>query len=356
MANFTQLQLLTRWFWLILIAVTAIMLALIMVAVQPDPHLINTIQSSSPVERAVFSPNEEIIATGDDDGKIRLWNADSGKLIRTLEGHTKAVYCLDFSPNGQMLVSGSADNTIMFWQISDGSLIRVLSIPQTSSSDVYDENQHLVSSIYSVDFSPDAQMVASGGLDNTVRLWSVSDGRLLQSIQKHTKPVLSVAFSDDGKFLASGSEDGTIYLWKVNHNHLVYDLTMTSNSRTFSVDFSPDDTILASGSEDGLIRLWSVKSGDIVTIFDQQKSSIFSLAFSPDGKRLASGGGAVFVDGIAYRSYDTYIRIWQLDNGQLLTTLKGHMKNVNSVAFNPSGQTLVSGSDDETIRLWRIER
>ncbi|MFN3422895.1 MAG: WD40 repeat domain-containing protein, partial [Armatimonadota bacterium] len=118
---------------------------------------------------------------------------------RTLEGHTNWVWSVSFSPDGQILASGSYDDTVKLWRVSDGRLLRTL-VGHTSG-------------VSSVSFSPDGQILASGSYDKTVKLWRVSDGRLLRTLVGHTDRVWSVSFSPDGQILASGGGDKTIKLW-----------------------------------------------------------------------------------------------------------------------------------------------
>jgi WD40 repeat protein len=101
-----------------------------------------------------------------------------------------------------MLASGSVDQTIKLWEVSSGRLIRSLE----------GHSGH----VYSVAFSPDGKMLASGDLDQTIKLWEVSSGRLIRSLEGHSGPVHSVAFSPDGKMLASGGSDQAIKLWEVS--------------------------------------------------------------------------------------------------------------------------------------------
>jgi tetratricopeptide (TPR) repeat protein len=118
---------------------------------------------------------------------------------RTLTGHTGVVYSVVFSPDGQLLASGSADQTIRLWKVGDGSLVREL--------------KGHTRPVQSVAFSPDGQLLASGSNDQTVRLWKVGDGRLVRELTGHTGPVQSVAFSPHGQLLASASSDLTVRLW-----------------------------------------------------------------------------------------------------------------------------------------------
>ena len=108
---------------------------------------------------------------------------------------------MSFSPDGQTLASGSADNTIRLWNVDTGRTLKIL---QGHTDDVN-----------SVSFSPDGQTLASGSADNTVHLWDVETGNILRTLQGHTNTVYSVSFSPDSQLLASGSEDGTVLFWNL---------------------------------------------------------------------------------------------------------------------------------------------
>jgi len=248
-------------------------------------------------------------------------------LTSALSGHTGSVYSVAFSPDGRLLASGSSDWTIRLWDVGTGQVVRTLS-------------RH-TDSVYSVAFSPDGRLLASGSWDRTIRLWDVGTGQVVRTLSGHTYSVSSVAFSPDGRLLASGSDDRTIRLWDVGTGQVV----RTLSGHTYlvnSVAFSPDGRLLASGSSDRTIRLWDVGTGQLVRTLSGHTDWVRSVAFSPDGRLLASG------------SWDRTIRLWDVGTGQVVRTLSGHTYSVNSVAFNPDGRLLASGSWDQTIRLWNV--
>ncbi|BAZ01584.1 WD-40 repeat-containing protein [Tolypothrix tenuis PCC 7101] len=316
-----------------------------------------------------FSPNGKIIATGDANGEIRLWQIDDGQQILICKGHTGFVRSVAFSPDGQTLASASVDKTVKLWSISDGKCIKTLQghSDRIESLAVSPDGQLLVTGsidktlriwsvndgqclqvlsghthhIWSVAFSPDNQTVASGSFDQTVRLWSVSDGHCLQVFQGHTDGLRSVAFSPDGKLLASGSHDETVRLWSLSDGQCLQVLEGHSD-RVLSVAFSPDSQTVASGSYDQTVRLWSVSDGQRYQIFQGHGDRVWSVAFSPDGKILASGG------------YDQTVRLWSVSDGHCLKVFQGYLNGVESVAFSPDGQTLASGSFDQKVRLWSL--
>jgi WD40 repeat protein len=160
------------------------------------------------------------------------------------------------------------------------------------------------SSVNSVAISPDGQTLVSGSMDKTIKVWRLSDGKLLRTLSGHRVSVNSVAISPDGQTLVSGSMDKTIKVWRLSDGKLLH----TLSGHRVSVNFVASTPV----------------------------------EISPNGQTLVSG------------SYDKTIKVWRLRDGQLLRTLSGHQDRVLSVAISPDGQTLVSGSKDKTIKVWRV--
>jgi hypothetical protein len=132
---------------------------------------------------------------------IKLWDAATGALIRTFEGHSGLVYSVAFSPDGARVLSGSQDSTIKLWDAATGGLIRT-----------FDGHSNLV---WSVAFSADGARVLSGSQDATIKLWDAATGGLISTFQGHADRVSSIAFSPDGARVLSGSADTTIRIWSL---------------------------------------------------------------------------------------------------------------------------------------------
>jgi WD40 repeat protein len=177
-------------------------------------------------------------------------------------------------------------------------------------------------------------------LDQTLRLWEVSNGKCLHSFQGHTESVTSVAWSPDGRFALSGSEDRTLRLWEVSSGKCLR--TFRGHKfAVYSVAWSPDGRFALSGGT-GLARLWEVSGGRCLRTFRGQMARVCSVAWSPDGRHALSAG------------QDTTLRLWEVSSGRYLRTFQGHEGDVDSVAWSPDGRHALSAGEDGTLRLWGI--
>ena len=198
-------------------------------------------------------------------------------------------------------------------------------------------------SVFTVAFSPDGQLLASGGDDNAAILWDVADQNKREAFIEHGSSVMSVAFSPDGRRLASACLDGFVRLWDVANQHRRISLTHEGWVRT--VAFSPDGKMLASGGGDqlGMIVFWDVRTEQEIVTFTGHESIVESVVFSPDGKYLVSA------------SRDNAVILWNIPRQRMHRKLTKHTNVVYAAAFSPDGRVLATSSRDKTIKLWHVD-
>jgi WD40 repeat protein len=252
---------------------------------------------------------------------------------------------LAFSPDGWMLAAPEG-NTVNLWRVSDGALLQTLSGHELA--------------IGSLAFSPDGAVLASAvtgqvAMEN-IRLSRVSDGTLLRSMLSYY--VSTLVFSPDGEILAAGKRLGQVELWDVGRGRMQAELVgHTDQERGKSKDvrglaFSPDGEILASSAYQA--KLWRVSDGSVLRVLDAP-GYVESLAFSPGGEILATGnGGSVQLWRVSECGGPSAGESPDTGCGELVFTLEGHADDVRSLGFSSSGELLASLSDDKTVRLWRV--
>ena len=199
------------------------------------------------------------------------------------------------------------------------------------------------SQVWSVDITISGSHVASGGVDDAVRVWSMEGGESSLVLIGHSGSVNNVSFSPNERHLASASSDTTVRLWNMETGDVLFVLDQHAESVS-SVAWSPDGKIVATASVDGEIRLWSSRTGFTEKILGTKTELLkdVRLSFSPNGQRLLS-------------SANKNLKLWDLRQSGEAIVLKGHTEEINSVAFSRDGQRIASASQDRSVRLWHIE-
>jgi WD40 repeat protein len=332
-----------------------------------------------------FDKDGKTIAWGDSTGKIKLWNVEE----QTLQGdlpliHNEAIHSLSFSPTDNSLIS--ATNTkIILWD--------VVGPPQLWHS--FRGNKE---GVWGIDLSPDGTVLAVGGQDNTLALWSLEDKHpLAPSFSPNTGTAIrTIAFHPAGNVLCFSDGSKNVFLGDVKTRQLVNDPLEGNVGNVRDIDFSPDGKLLASSGSNGHISIWNtVTWKPIDPPLKKHVGDVWSVAFSPDGKKLASAGEdaqiilwdldthkplvpplmvparesafappilavAFSPDGklLATGSNDNQgknIILWELENYQPIgPALDSHKSGIRSLSFSPDGMTLVSGDDDGNIVFWDV--
>ena len=289
---------------------------------------------SSDVNTVVFAADGQKLFTGSDDKTIKAWNLNGKQEIFTLTGHSGWIWAIAISPNNKMLASGSADNTIKLWNSDTGKEIRTLNHS---------------AGVTSVAFSPDGKTLASGSLDKTIKLWNPSTKEEILTLKGHLQTVASVAFSPDGKMLASASWDKTIKLWNLATGEEIR--TLQGHSELIiSIAFSPDGKTIASASKDKTIKLWDVDTGQLIRTLKGHFDKVNSVAFVVKNNGNKSLNNTIIVSG----SNDNTIKLWN-PQGEVIHTFKKDPGYVYSIAISPDESTIASGGSAENIiKLWQM--
>jgi dipeptidyl aminopeptidase/acylaminoacyl peptidase len=274
---------------------------------------------------AAFSPDGTVLATASGDRTIRLWNVETGITLHTLAGHEEGVTGIAFGPGG-LLATVGGDRMLWLWDVKTGDPVR------TSRAGAQ-------SYLTAVAFSPDGQVLATAGLDGSVRLVAARGGRPPRTFRMTGEAAAAVAFSPDGSLLAAAGDEGTTHLWDLTADADEYSLS--GRHPVTGLAFSPDGGLLATAAADGTASLWDVAASQVVrTLSAGNGDAVRAVAFSPDGSLLATAGE------------DRTARLWAAADGTPLSTVGGHDSAVADVAFSPDGSLLATASTDGTARLW----
>ena len=251
------------------------------------------ISGSGAAESVAFSPSGTAVATGADDGSVRLIDVSDPAhpaLVATGHGSGSSVYTVAFAPDGATIAAASVDDVVRLWSVPAGAGSGSLTLAGTPLG-------AMASYAIGLAFSPDSKILAVGSADKTVHLWNVSSPAhpvlLAAPLTGPSGYVWAAAFSPDGKVLAAGVTDGTVWLWDVSSPaHPVLLATLTGpTGHVYGVAFSPSGAQLAATSYDGSVHLW-----------DTGTAAAVSGICANLGQALTRAEWSSYVPGVAYRS------------------------------------------------------
>ncbi|GEM_PF-1881241 len=290
-----------------------------------------------------YSPDGTLIASGLTNGLVKIWDAGTGRLLRTLKGHEGFVDAVVFSPRGDRVASGGIDLAIRIWNPRTGEKIASWKGHELPENEMQREtllNQSLVH--MTLAFDPGGEALFSQGPDGKVKVWDPDGGSLIREFHAGQDPRTPIDVSPDGRRIVLGSfrnfdildpKTGESLLSRQAHEHDLH-----------AVAFSPDGSRLATAGAEGVAKIWDAKTGKNRVALATHTEAVTALAWSPKGDTLFTG------------SHDGRILVWDAESGVLLRTLIGHTHWITSAAMSPDGARLVSGGWDSNIRIWNARR
>jgi WD40 repeat protein len=323
------------------------------------------------IANLTWSADSSRLITSSFDSTARVWGADGSEQL-VLQGHEYGFYDAAWSPDETEIVTTGGDNTLRLWDAATGGQIRalptygspairliwltvtnqlieflangaILQVDVASEAVVKEVYEH-TAGVWSVAWSPDGQLLASGSDDGIVRLWQPVTGTQLTMWDAHDYAISALSFSTDGSLLASAGGDGYVRVWDVAQQLPVHEWPHPAGNSFSMLAFAPHAPWLAAADWAG--HVWLLNVDDLSVLADWQvfeEESITRLAWSADGSLLATSG------------QNTAVRLWTAvaDAPTLFAELAGHGDVVSGVAWSPDGTQIATSSQDNLVRVWQ---
>jgi WD40 repeat protein len=343
-----------------------------------DSNPVPPLRHEQSVQEACFSPDGKLILTACLDGAARIWDAATGKLLGIPLAHKEPVWHARFSPDGSRILTLSGESEpdqfegqVHLWRLTADKTYEPLTIPHPRALTAV--------------FSPDGSKLATAGNDQTARIWSAIDGKLLGEPLLHRGSVIEIDFSPDGSRLVSACADQTVRVWDielsqpvgpvlrrngpVNHVRFspdgrwivtagedrcvrVFNATtgetlisaLTHGGQVGQVTFDQDGFLLATSSSDSLVRIWKLAANRPAQIMSDHANRIYAAVLSPDGRFAVTAYGPL--------KGPNRLRVWNVLTGHQLHDWIAHDAKITSLSLSTDGKILVSASQDQTVRCW----
>lgn len=290
---------------------------------------------SAPIRSVAVSSDGRRVVTGSNDNTVRVWDIETGDSIHVLQGHIGPVVSVALGVDDTVILAGTMGGWLYRWDAATGILL-----------DEQNPFSNSPGSIWTLEFLPDSHLLALGMADTTLQIWNLDTRTMQRVMVGHLGGVHALAIAPDGQSILSAAYrytglDNTLRLWNIASGELIDQIEVPAE-RIGEVLFLPDGQHAVIEASNRVIYEWEFGQQQLRTLVSDVPSSVGGLAVSPTGELLAIG------------LFDGSILLWEIHTGQLRHTLVGHTDRVSSVAFTPDGLGLLSGSSDNSLRLWDV--
>ena len=299
-----------------------------------EPFVVGSPVRAGDARVVAVSADGTLLAAGERNGTVEIIDIRTRQRVASLQGHRGGVEDIKFEPGGRWLASGGDDGTVRIWPVgveAGGATARTIGT-------VHDV-------IWKVCINQDGSIVASAGEDGTVRLWDVATGtQLAQPLTGQRGEFLGVAFSPDGRALVAGTGAGEVYGWLVPSGDKRFQpIRGAHTSDVWDLSFDPRGDRFATTSSDGTSVVFDFPSGRMVGRAFEGAGRVAGVRFTRDGSVLFGGGA------------DGALRLWDVERRKLLlSTPSGHDGAIVNTATSRDGSLVATLGDNQLIRFWRF--
>jgi WD40 repeat protein len=287
---------------------------------------------TGPVRCVAYSPDGRWLASGGEDGTLRLWDLAGRQTVRFWANLSESVEAVAFTPDGSLLLAGRADGELT-------------AVDPTVAQPKWRQAAH-GNGVRAVLAHPDGMRAFTVGWDREVYAWSLSDSARTRLISPLQAAPASAALSPDGETLAVGLSHAPGATAKVflidTARGQIHNTLMSDDGAIFSLTFSPGGDVLAAGDNRGRVFLWTLADSPRPVVLEGHTWTVYGLGFTPDSRRLVTAGA------------DHTARVWDVPTGRQLHVFQWHGTWVTCLAVSPDGLTCATGAEDRTIAIWDL--